>query len=124
MVLIAAPVLGQPVLPIRRPAILQRGAQIVRQYPHRRHHLFAAFVVNAVIGSPVGTGDRQPMQLFAHSDARFIKMNHWGLESFVLDVFLIVGQPLVESLGRAKERSLTHRRSGQVFEQFVSAIAR
>jgi hypothetical protein len=51
-------------------------------------------------------------------------MDHWGLESFVLDLFLIVGQPLIESLGRAKERSLTHRRSGQVFEQFASAIGR
>jgi len=46
MVLIAEPVLGQPVLPIRRPAIRQRGATIVRQNPHRRHRLFAAFAVN------------------------------------------------------------------------------
>jgi hypothetical protein len=42
----------------------------------------------------------------------------------VLDLFLIVGQPLIASLGRGKERSLTHRRSGQVFEQFVSGIGR
>ncbi len=124
MVLVAEPVLGQPVLPIRCPGILQRGAKIVRQNPHRRHHLFAAFAVNAVIGDAIGTGDRQPMQLFAYSDARFIKMDDWGLKSFVLDLFLIVGQPLVESLDRAKERSLTNRRSGQVFEHFASAIGR
>jgi len=116
MVLVAEPVLGQPVLPIRRPAIMQRGAKIVRQNPHRRHRLFAAFAVNAVIGHAVGTGDMQPMQLFPHSDARFIKMHHWSLESFLLDLILIVGQTLIESLGRAKERSLTDRRSGQVFE--------
>lgn len=76
VMLVAEPVLGHPVLPIRRSPILQHGAQIVPQYPRSRHRLFAAFVVNAVMGHAVGTGDRQPMQLFAHSDARFIKMVH------------------------------------------------
>ena len=61
----------------------------------------------------------EPMEVFGHAHLGLVKVDAGGGEQFVLDVFFIVVQPLIQGFLGMKKRPLTDMVPGQILDHLA-----
>src|SRR5258708_4557968 len=109
---------------VRCPAIVDTDALEERQDANRVQSLLSSARIHMIMGQARRTRDVLPVSLSSNPHARFVLMQHGGLDQGLFDLVLDASQLAGRALDQLAHRGLTHLHPQQVREHFTRAFQR